>query len=141
MQRLGHVGPPVIDHDPHGERRRFAPQPVVVVDLLDVPRDVFVGQDDVDEPRPGERQFLYDPGRLDRIDHVLRDPARVGPVLPGRRERPVALELAQVRPVGNPHFAKASIIAGRFEGVRDNDREFVCQRSHGSPFRLDCRRW
>ena len=122
VQRLGHVGPPVIDHDPHGERRRFAPQPVVVMHLLDVPRDVFVGQDDVDEPRPGERQFPDGPWRVDRIDHVLRDPARAGPVLPGRRERSVALELAQVRPVGDPHFAIAPVIACRFEGVRHNGR-------------------
>ena len=127
MQWLGHIGAPVIDHDSQGTRYRFASKPVVIMLLLDVMRDVFVGQYDIDESRSGQAQIPDDLGRTDRIDHVLRDLARVGPVPLGRRKRPVALELAQVRPVGNPHFAIASIIACRFEGVREDDRKFVRQ--------------
>ena len=141
VERLGHVGAPVVYEDTPRSRDGFATHSLVLVYFLDVGGDEVVLQHDVDEARSGKRKTIEHVWRRDGIDHVLCDLAWVGPVLFGRRKRPVALELAQVRPVRYPHFAIASIVAGRFKGVGKQDGQFVRKGSHEDPFRLDCRRW
>ena len=141
VERFGHVGTTVIDDDPARSPDGVTTQPFIPVYFLYVGGDEFVFKLDIDESRSGEGQAIEHFRRRDGFHHVLRDLSGVGPVLFGRRKRAITLELAQVRPVGNPHFAIASVIAGRFKGVREHDRKFIRQCSHEVPFRLDCRRW
>ncbi len=89
-----------------------------------------VGQIQIQETRPGDLHFAENRVCLQARGNLFGDGAGIGFRSLGRRQRAVALELRQVRPIGGLH--KPEIFRKPFRGERlaGDARKFGSQRCH-----------
>ena len=110
---LGDVGAAVVDQHPARRRDRAGAGARIGGDRVGARRERRVADPQVDEARAGDLdRWPAARSPASALGHGGGDLARVAPGGLGRRQRAVALEVGQVRPVGGRHAAQARA-AGR----------------------------
>jgi hypothetical protein len=118
MERLRYVCPSVIDYDGGWVGVRLDSEALNRGGGQMI-RDVGVVQRDIDEAGPGYGYIANRGSFSERVCDFGRNLPWVGLVLLGRGQGPVALELTQIRSIGNGNRTVFFFIAAGFEAFRN----------------------
>ena len=97
VHRLRHVGTAVVDDHLEPGFRNGNADPIIVLHHLRVPREVFVGDNDVDESGSGDVQRRKRRSITEVVDHCLRQLARILADRLRSSEGTIALVLRKLR--------------------------------------------